>query len=104
MLLTRSLCTPARLRGAFGAPPSLVAFAPRSRRHRAPLAHGAGPADTVPVWLGHGVPTHSLVPSAKRWCFQIGTDALSSSISARHASNASARCEQDTATTTARSP
>ncbi len=34
--------------------------------------------------------THSLSPPANRWCFQIGTVALSSSISARQASKASA--------------
>ena len=43
-------------------------------------------------------------PSAKTWCFQIGTRDLSSSISARQATNASPRWAQDTATTTARSP
>ena len=37
------------------------------------------------------------MPSVNRWCFQIGTAALSSSISAWQASNASARCAQDTA-------
>src|ERR1039457_1620574 len=36
-----------------------------------------------------GVPTHSPSPSAKSWCFQIGTEALSPSISARQASKAS---------------
>ena len=45
-----------------------------------------------------------LVPSENVWCFQIGTSRLSSSISLRQASNASPRCGQDTATTTARSP
>ena len=43
--------------------------------------------------IAYGLPTHSLSPSANRWCFQIGTVAFSSSIRARHASNASARCE-----------
>ena len=40
---------------------------------------------------GQGVPTHSSVPSANCWCFQIGTSALSVSISARDAANASPR-------------
>ena len=48
--------------------------------------------------------THSLSPPANRWCFQIGTVCLISSISARQASKASPRCALDTATTTARSP
>jgi hypothetical protein len=39
-----------------------------------------------------------------RWCFQIGTVAFSSSISAWQAWKASVRCAQDTPTTTARSP
>jgi hypothetical protein len=53
---------------------------------------------------GYALPTHSSVPSVNRWCFQIGTVAFSSSISAWHAWKASARCAQDTPTTTARSP
>src|SRR5580693_1395658 len=49
-------------------------------------------------------PDHSADPSVNSWCFQMGTEVLSSSISARHAANASARWPQDTPTTTARSP
>src|SRR5215471_7838752 len=52
----------------------------------------------------YALPTHSSEPSVNRWCFQIGTEALSSSISAWQAWKASARCGQDTPTTTARSP
>ena len=52
----------------------------------------------------YGVPTHSSVPSANPWCFQIGVCRLSSSISCRAASNASSRCGAETATTTAMSP
>ena len=57
----------------------------------------------VPV-SAHSLLTHSLPPLASSWFFQIGTAALSSSISARHAVKASARCGLATATTTARSP
>src|ERR1700684_3738504 len=46
--------------------------------------------------------THSLSPPRKNWCFQIGTVALTSSISASQAANASARCAALTAATTAR--
>src|SRR4051794_2530665 len=53
---------------------------------------------------GQGVPTHSSVPSLNNWCFQIGTVALRSSISAREASNASARWAAVVATMTAASP
>ena len=56
------------------------------------------------VRLGHGSPTHSSVPSANCWCFQMGTVPLSVSIRSRHASNASPRCGAETAATTARSP
>ena len=52
----------------------------------------------------YALPTHSSEPSVNRWCFQTGTEALSSSIMAWQAWNASARCGQDTPTTTARSP
>src|SRR5271165_3258697 len=38
------------------------------------------PGSAAPLWLAHAVPTHSAVPSANRWCFQIGTEAFSSSI------------------------
>ena len=36
------------------------------------------------VWeeMDYALPTHSSVPSVNRWCFQIGTVAFSSSISA----------------------
>ena len=54
--------------------------------------------------IGQGVPTHSSVPSTNRWCFQIGTVSLSSSMRARLASKASARCTAAAATTTATSP
>ena len=64
---------------------------------RHPGASGPGETPT-------GEPTHSSVPSPKRWCFQIGTSALSVSISAREASKASPRCAAVVAMTTAMSP
>src|SRR4029077_645977 len=65
----------------------------------------AGTLRTEPEdFPAHGVPTHSAVPSSKRWCFQIGTEAFKMSIRSRQASNAWVRCGQDTASTTARSP
>jgi Actinobacteria/chloroflexi VLRF1 release factor len=48
--------------------------------------------------------THSELPSANRWCFQIGTVSLSWSMIWWHAANASARPRQATATITAISP
>ena len=53
---------------------------------------------------GQGVPTHSCVPSSKRWCFQIGTSAFKVSMSMRDASKASPRCADVVATMTAMSP
>ena len=53
---------------------------------------------------GQGAPTHSSSPSLNIWCFQIGTSALSRSIRAREAVNASPRCAAESATTTAASP
>ena len=52
----------------------------------------------------YALPTHSSVPSVNSWCFQTGTVAFSSSISAWQAWNASARCAQETPTMTAMSP
>ena len=51
-----------------------------------------------------GEPTHSSDPSLNRWCFQIGTSALSVSMSSRDASNDVPRCAEVVATTTATSP
>src|SRR5690606_22893535 len=65
------------------------------------------PAASDPLTLGgppHGRPTHSSVPSAKFWYFQIGTLLLRSSIKARAAAKASARWAAAAARTTARSP
>src|SRR5262249_24067618 len=55
-------------------------------------------ASPVPGW------THSVVPSAQCSFFQIGTSSLSRSMAWRHASKASARCGQLTATATLTSP
>src|ERR1700729_2796363 len=99
---------PSRLRDALEAPPSFVAPSSLlSPGGAAPLWLGRGGAVALwlgRVWLAHGLPTHSVVPSVNRWCFQIGTEAFSTSIRSRHASNASARCGQATAATTARAP
>src|SRR5690606_26692284 len=68
-------------------------------RHQ-PTCHG----ESLDGAGGHGVPTHSDVPSAKSCRFQIGTEARRSSISLEAAANASPRCGAAAATTTAASP
>src|SRR5262245_60088033 len=72
-----------------------------ARRHSAWVRGRAECGRTTRTWYrhrGYGVPTHSSVPSLNRWCFQIGTVALSSSIRSRQASIASPRCAAQTPT------
>src|SRR5690606_26488828 len=49
-------------------------------------------------------PTHSLSPSSKTWCFQIGTRCLTVSTSSSQATKACLRCGAATAQTSAESP
>ena len=79
---------PIRLAGMAVATPARCMVSPGVRGNRQP----------------YGVPTHSSVPSAKIWCFQIGMVALSRSIRAREASYAWPRWAAEAATRTAASP
>ena len=80
-----------------GRPTAIATHGDDDRRHQPQQdlhAHEGRDAATGDVTCQarlSGVPTHSSVPSPKRWCFQIGTSALSVSIRAREAANASPR-------------
>ena len=79
------------------------------RRGRSPYLNRTDPRRPG-QWPGRdagvisGDPTHSSVPSANRWCFQIGTSSLRVSMSARDASKDVPRWAEAVATTTAASP
>ena len=84
--------------GRCGPARSPRAWPARSRRPAAPATTGSPCRQRVMPRngrAGHGVPTHSSCRRLNTWCFQIGTSALSWSIRAREASNASSRCAAD---------
>ena len=71
---------------------STVATTGGTSHQRICTASGYGGGGYLPVRRARqGVPTHSWVPSVNCWCFQIGTSALSVSISALDAAKASPR-------------
>ena len=68
---------------------------PAPRRLRGRRRRGVGGTVRRAVAPAHGRPTHSSEPSAKLWCFQIGTVAFRVSMRSRQASKASPRCGAD---------
>ena len=71
-----AMATKVAVSSTAGSRPGRVARRPAPRR--APRGRRPAPAPTSTSWVGlaHGSPTHSVEPSPRLWCFQIGVCGL----------------------------